>query len=153
MKRTLSAFAALVAAVTLGALVLTVGPVGAHDSDNDNRGRMSGYGMMGHMMDQNMMRNMMEHMMGRGMMGPAMMSPGMGPCQTGQPDADKNLSTEDVSKMLQQRLDHWGNNRLKIGKIEQKDDDTIIAEIVTQDGSLVDRLAIDRDSGRQRRIK
>ncbi len=43
--------------------------------------------------------------------------------------------------------------RLKRGKVEAKDDDTIIAEIVTVDDSLVQRLAIDRDTGSQRRIK
>ncbi len=43
--------------------------------------------------------------------------------------------------------------RLKRGKVEAKDDDTIIAEIVTVDDSLVQGLAIDRDTGSQRRIK
>ena len=35
--------------------------------------------------------------------------------------------------------------------LEKKDEDTIIAEIVTNDGSLVDRFEVDRHTGRMRR--
>ena len=34
---------------------------------------------------------------------------------------------------------------------EEKDEDTIVAEIVTNDGSLVDRIEVDRHTGRMRR--
>ncbi len=34
-----------------------------------------------------------------------------------------------------------------MGAITEADEDTVVAEIVTQDGSLVQKLAIDRRSG------
>jgi hypothetical protein len=43
------------------------------------------------------------------------------------------------------------NPNLKLGKVEEKDEDTIVAEIVTNDGSLVDRFEVDRHTGRMRR--
>ncbi len=83
------------------------------------------------------------------------MNPGMGsgPCGNVRADIDRDLNVKDITEMLQLRLDHWGNDRIKLGKVVRQDEDTIIAEIVTQDGSLVDKLAIDRDTGSQRRIK
>jgi hypothetical protein len=45
-----------------------------------------------------------------------------------------------------------GNERLKVGDVTRTDDDTIVAEIVTVDDSLVQRLEIDRHSGRMQRI-
>ena len=74
------------------------------------------------------------------------------PCNV-RADIDRDLSVKDVTEMLNLRLQRWGNDRLKLGKVEAKDDDTIIAEIVTIDDSLVQRLAIDRDTGSQRQIK
>ncbi len=150
MKRTLSAVTAAVAALAVGA-VLIGAPAGAHE-ERDDDDRQFGYGMMGHMMDQDRMMHMMHHgMMGKGMMGRGM---GLAPCSSNvRADMDRDLSVKDVTEMLQLRLDRWGNERLKLGKIEQKDDDTIIAEILTVDGSLVQRLSIDRDTGSQRLIK
>ena len=109
--------------------------------------------MMGHMMDH----EMMDHMMGRGMgghnmMGRSMMGFPVSPCNV-RADIDRDLSVKDITEMLNLRLQRWGNDRLKLGKVEAKDGDTIIAEIVTVDDSLVQRLAIDRDTGSQRRIK
>ena len=40
-----------------------------------------------------------------------------------------------------------------MGKVEEKDENTIIAEIVTVDDSLVKRLEFDRSTGRHRPIR
>jgi hypothetical protein len=54
-------------------------------------------------------------------------------------------------------MERWlaiqGNDRLKLGKVEQVDDDTITVEIVTVDGSLVNKLAVDRHTGRTQPAK
>ncbi|MDP7216101.1 MAG: hypothetical protein QF583_09370 [Rhodospirillales bacterium] len=40
-----------------------------------------------------------------------------------------------------------------MGKVVEKDENTIIAEIVTVDDSLVERPAVDRKTGRRSRVK
>jgi hypothetical protein len=89
-----------------------------------------------------------QGMMGQGM-GPGMMGPGYGMMGPGlmQPLA-QDLSTTDVQHMLEHQLTWQQNPNLKIGKVEETDKDTITAEITTQDGSLVQRLAVDRHTGR-----
>jgi len=120
---------------------------------------MTGPGMMG------------PGMMGPGMMGPGMMAPGMmgqqpgqgmGPGMMGQgpgfgmgmgPGGQfamplaKDLSVDEARHMLEHRLAWLGNERLKVGTVEEKDADTIVAEIVTAEGSVVQRLEIDRHTG------
>jgi len=54
--------------------------------------------------------------------------------------------------MLEGVLAWHGNPRLKLGTIEEQNDDTIVAEILTVDDSLVQRLAIDRATGKIRRV-
>ena len=39
------------------------------------------------------------------------------------------------------------NSRLKLGDVKEKDTDTITADIVTLDNSLVQRFEIDRNTG------
>jgi len=77
---------------------------------------------------------------------------GYGDCYAGQP-LDKPLSVEDARSNLEQRLQKQGNDRLKVGKVEDKDDKTIIAEIVTVDGSLVEKIEIDKATGRSRPVR
>jgi len=98
--------------------------------------------------------------MGPGPMGPGMMAPGpKGPGMMGggplglgpgwiygrpplpEPDVDS------VREILEEDLAWHGNPRLKLGEVTEQDDDTIVAEIVTQDGSLVQRFEIDRRTG------
>jgi hypothetical protein len=43
------------------------------------------------------------------------------------------------------------NPRLKLGDVKEKDADSITADIVTKDNSLVDRVIIDRHTGFIRR--
>lgn len=120
---------------------------------------MMGPGMMG--MGRGMMgMGGMGGMMGPGMMG---MGPGMGPgmargwgaqdCPWASGDPGRLLGKDDVAKMLERQLAMHGNDRLKVGKVEEKDDKTIVAEIVTKDNSLVDKFAIDRRTGWRTRVK
>ncbi len=80
-------------------------------------------------------------------MGPGMMGPGYGMRQA----LPSDLSADQVRHMLEHQLAWQGNPNIKLGKVEEKDDDTIVAEIVTNDGSLVDRFEIDRHTGQTRR--
>ena len=102
--------------------------------------------MMGHMKHQSS-----GHRGGHGM--------GMGShMQTGMPGggygikAEREMDADAVRKVLTGRLAWTGNSRLKVGKVEEKDDETVIAEIVTLDGSLVDRLSVHRRTGALRRL-
>ncbi len=105
-----------------------------------------GYGMMGPGMGH-----------GYGMMGPCvgyghgkgprhgrhrgMMGRGMGMYR------DTDLTAAEVKEIMEHRLFHRGNPRLRVGKVEERDDDIIVAEIETVDGSLVNRFEIDRHTG------
>jgi hypothetical protein len=57
-----------------------------------------------------------------------------------------NLSEGDVRGYLTAQLDHLGNKRLKIGDIKV-DGDSITADIVTTDNSLVQRMKVHRSTG------
>jgi uncharacterized iron-regulated membrane protein len=71
--------------------------------------------------------------------------------QHGQ-QADRDLSADDVRARLERWLAMQGNPRLTVGSVEEKDQDTIVADIVTKEGGvLVDRFEIDRHTGAMRR--
>lgn len=55
-----------------------------------------------------------------------------------------NLSVDDVKTYLQRRID---NSNLKVGDVKEKDADTITADVVTKDNSLVRRFDFNRHSG------
>lgn len=57
-----------------------------------------------------------------------------------------------VEVFLSQLLEQHANPRLALGKIDEADDGSIIAEIVTTDGSLVQRLSFNRHPGIFRQI-
>jgi hypothetical protein len=119
------------------------------------------------MMDPEMMRMMMQMMNmmhGQSMPGPGMRGggQGMGPgMMQGMPGAGmmgsqgpgmrvtpvQHLTTDDVRHFFGHWLERQDNPRLKLGKVEQADEDTIVAEIVTVDDSLVQRFKVDRHSG------
>ena len=85
---------------------------------------------------------------GRGM-GPGS---GMGPSAdcpmwSGEVAQDQALTVEKVKAVLEARLARHGNERLKVGKVAEKDGKTIVAEIDTVDGSLVQTLTIDKATG------
>jgi hypothetical protein len=94
-------------------------------------------------------------MMGRGYgsygMGPGMMGPGYsyGPQhgygrQYQQPS--KPLNREQVEQEVENYLRSTRNPNLKIGKIEQKGNDYEV-DIETKDGSLVDKILVNKDTG------
>ena len=114
----------------------------------------------GMMMGQGMGPGPMGQGMGPGMMGmgpdmgPGMMAPGMGPRVGGWSGLEgrrvmptMQLSTDDVRKFLERHLAVLGNERLKVGNVEAMDDDTITAEVVTVDDSLVESFEVDRHTG------
>jgi hypothetical protein len=103
---------------------------------------MMGHGMMP-MMGQGQMPMMGHGMMRQGMGGQGKMAPGMGPWVV----PIKHLSTDEVRHFLEHRLDGQGYKRLKVGSVEEKDNGTISAEIVSVEGSLVQRLEVDRHTG------
>ena len=88
----------------------------------------------------------------RGMRHPGMMrGHGMGPALLYGPPAE-GITVERARAMLEGVLAWHGNPRLKLGTVEEQNEDTIVAEILTVDDSLVQRLAIDRATGTFRRI-
>jgi hypothetical protein len=97
--------------------------------------------------------------MGPGMMGPGMgqgMGPGMGQGMMGRGygmhrGQARDVSADDMRAMLERHLAWQDNPNLKVGTVEEKDDGTIVGEIVTKDDSLVDRLEFDPRTGRMRR--
>jgi hypothetical protein len=66
---------------------------------------------------------------------------------------DQNLSADDVRARIERGLKWHGNERLKVGEVKELDDDTIVAEIVTLDDSLVERLEVNRRTGSMRRAE
>ena len=127
------------------------------------QGYMMGNGMMPMMMTPGMMGNGM--MMGPMMMGPGMMMApgmmgngmmgGMGPGMMGpgmmyfyRQQGDLNISADQVKTSLETMLTMMGNSHVKLGKVSEKDKDTITADIVTTDKEgLVQRYSIDRHNG------
>jgi len=111
------------------------GMMGHHMHGTGHGHGMRGHGMMPHggMMGQN--GGMGSGMMGRGF-GRHMMQP-----------YRTDLSADDARHMMEHRLEWQGYTNLKLGKVEESDDDTILVEIVTKDDSLVQRLKIDRHTG------
>lgn len=94
-----------------------------------------------------------QGMMGMMGMGPGMMGMGSPGCPGAYGDGGKALTKDDVTTMLERQLAWHGNDRLKVGKVEEKDDKSIAAEIVTKDNSLVDKFTIDRRTGWRTRVK
>ncbi|MDH5750499.1 MAG: hypothetical protein OEY85_14410 [Rhodospirillales bacterium] len=138
MKRNNMLLAATAAAL-VAAPIVALQPVYAHGPGGGTPPQ-AGAGMMG----QGMMGG---HMMGQGMMGGGM-GHGFAMHQT-----DRNLTPESVKKFIEGMIAWHGNDRLKVGKVEQKDDSTIIAEIVTVDDSLVQRVEFDTKTGSHHMVR
>ena len=64
----------------------------------------------------------------------------------------EEMTPESVRTFLEKRLEWHANPRLKIGKIATAADGSITAEIVTVDGSLVQKLAFNRHPGMVRQL-
>lgn len=109
---------------------------------------------------------MMGGMAGPGMMGqgPMPMAGGIMPCpmmgMAGGPGmlygvpqgAQEEMTPERVRALLDQWLTQHGNPRLKIGTIAPAADGSVTAEILTVEGSLVQKLAFNRYPGLARQI-
>lgn len=138
-----------------------MGPGMMNDDDGDwncpNSGRSMGpgrgYGRMGADMGTGMM-------MGRGTgMGPGMMGGGYGsgaksmgraPVQgdigPGAGRLETPLKEEGARQIVENYLQSTRNPNLKLGKISEQGD-AFEADIVTKDGSLVDKLLVDKSTG------
>lgn len=98
------------------------------------------WGQHGQMMGQGMgggMGNHMESGMGKHM------GSGMGYNM----DRKLDLSADEVKTLIEARMIMHSNDRLKVGKVIQKDDQTYVVDIVTVDDSLVRQIEVDKDVG------
>lgn len=73
---------------------------------------------------------------------------------------NQHLSVDDVRHLFEHRLARNGNERLKVGEIREVNSDTIVADIVTDDDSLVERFTsrvarftVDRHTGMLRPMR
>ncbi len=80
-----------------------------------------------------------------------MMGYGTAPCHAAF-TGETSFTVDDVRKVVESQLAWQGNTRLKVGKVTQTDQNTIVVEIVTTDNSLVERLEFDRTTGFTRRV-
>lgn len=114
-------------------------------------GRTQQDGMTGQMPMQRMHERMMQGLMGR--MG-MHHGPGFGPgIIYGMPQVlPEVLSESDVRQFMEGSLAWHGNPRLELGSIEETDTGEVMVEIVTKDGSLVQKLAVDRRTGFMRQV-
>jgi hypothetical protein len=107
-----------------------------------------GPGQQGWTMGPGMMGQGQGYGMGPGIMGPGYgMGPGPQPWASPRVTPRMDLSTDDVKSYFQDQLANAGNKRLKVGKVEALDDNTIEAQIETVDGSLVASYKVDRHTG------
>ena len=115
-------------------------------------GQGMGHGT-GHGMDHGMGQGT-GHGTGQGMDHGMMMGPahGAAPCPGSAAVTDENIDADVVRSWLDRSLEAHGNKRLKVGDVTATDDDTIVAEIVTIDGSLVQRIEVDRQTGRMQQV-
>jgi hypothetical protein len=138
-------------------------------------GGMSGQSMPGGGMGQGMMgQGMMGQDMMEGMstvdgmiMCPMMRMMMIGQAEKGMPGmmgghanligaprgAAIEVTEDEIRALLEQELIRLGNPRLKLGKIAGTADGSITAEIVTLDGSLVQKLAFNRYPGLVRQVE
>lgn len=129
-----------------------MGPGHGMDRGSPGQGMMApGQGMGPQMGGQGMMGQgkMGQGMMGQGMMGQGMMAPGL----RGPVVQIEDLSADDVRHFLEHRLAMQGNKRLKLADVKEVDGDKIVADITTVDGSLVERLQVDRHTGQMKQVE
>lgn len=147
------------AAIALAAAAFSA-PGVAHGPGGGYYQGQYGQGMMGHMgrgpgWGPGMRGQGWGPGMGRGM-GPGMAGYGpgaFGDCPMAQAAQGQEVTVDSVSAFLMRRLAMWGNERLKLGEVSEQGEDAIVGEIVTKDGSLVERLVFDRQTGRMLRAE
>ena len=82
--------------------------------------------------------------------GSGMMSPCYG-SEFRYQESEKLFEESNVKSMLNDYLKSIGNPNLKLGDITEKEA-VFEAEILTKDGSLVDKLAVDKSTGGMRSV-
>ena len=79
--------------------------------------------------------------------------PGAGHCwETAGVATGEKLTQERAEAIVKQRLAFIGNPNLKLGEVKEEDG-SFVADITTKDGSLVDRLRIDKQTGFLRPVR
>jgi len=159
---------AILAAAVLTATLTATGVALAHGTGDQNSTAPGtpemGQGMMGQgMMGKDTMPlnktaapgKIMVGGMGYGMMGGGqrhgMMMGHASPHYQGQA-VDRNLSADDVRKILEGHFAWMGHKRLQVGDIKKQDNGTLLADINTVDGSLVMRMEVDPKTGARRHV-
>ena len=102
-------------------------------------------------MGRGMMQNKCPMMRGQGMMhkGQGMHHGwGRGDCPRGKTKQMDPLNKEDAKTLMKNYI--AANPNLKIGEVTEKDD-VYVGEIVTKDGSLVEKLVVDKSTGWMKR--
>lgn len=142
MKKIWITITIVAGSILIGGLWFVPGLAGAHTSG----GGMMGQGMMG-------TKTMEQGMMGYGMMGQGMMGQ-IEECEEmmegvteGKLQAGEALTQEDAVSIVENYLKKINNPNLEVGEVEETADEDYLVEIVTKDGSLVDKLEVDRLSG------
>ena len=110
--------------ILIAGLWFIPGLAGAHT----NTGGMMGYGMMGQ--EEDMLEECEEMMEGL----------------TDHQDGTE-LTQEDAISIVKKYLKETKNPNLEVGEVERIVDEDYLVEIVTKDGSLVDKLEVNRFSG------
>ncbi len=150
-----------------------MGMMGGHGGMRGVMGGAQGdmSGMMG-MMNPEMMQRMMQMQQGEAGQSQSMICPMMQMMAGMRQDAgahttmggpnmlygiprsqQSEMTPERVRTWLEQHLARLDNPRLKIGEITPDTDGTVLAEIVTVDGSLVQKLAFNRYPGLVRQVQ
>ena len=122
------------------------------------QGMMGGGMMQGSGKGHGMMKGYGKgHGKGHGMMGGGMMGGGMmmghGGYGAHHQSIDRNLSPDDVAKVLNGHLAWVGHKRLKAGDVKKQDDGSLIADINTVDDSLVFRVEVDPKTGAMHHVQ
>lgn len=156
MKKLWIPIVAALLGLGLGATLLSLKPLSAHGGGSGGGMGMMGPGMMGGMMGWDSWR------------GGSQQSPGSsgyrnwqnmheeceemmdryGYPRERQQQTGKTLTQEDAVSIVQDYLTGTGNPNLEIGKVEKKEDGNYLVEILTKDGSLVNKILVDRKTGR-----
>ncbi|MCK5445976.1 MAG: hypothetical protein KAI73_10155 [Rhodospirillaceae bacterium] len=66
---------------------------------------------------------------------------------------DKPITVETARAALEAHLEDEGKEGFKVGKVESKDSETIIAEIVNEDGNVFRSIEIDKATGNPSRVR
>jgi len=161
MKRKSLALGIAATALVFGVVAYSAAPTLAHGTQGYggqmghgySQGMGHGYSMMGQGQGMGQGYSMMGQGQGMGQ-GYSMMGQGQRPCNQGAGiNVDHNLGVDDVKGFVENHLKMMGNDRLKVGKVEARGQNTIVAEIVTVDDSLVRKIEFDTKTGAHHPIK